>query len=239
MAKEDRLIKAVKQMADLPDKNKVNIKGKLYAEVHTRVQSFRMAFGEHGRIMTTLHEHGDKKVMTESTIQILMDGNWQTIANDFAEEYRGVGLVNKTSAVENCITSSIGRALSACGLSGGNYASFEEVDHAMNDKAESKPNKKKEEDSDTADVEIDVPDLPPSDESTEPKEKVADEKFIEIVRVFMEDVETVKGLNDFWSENKDEFKELKETNSKTYEKLLRQFAELKSKIIKKEEKTDG
>ena len=109
----------------------------------------------------------------------------------------------------------------------------------MNDKAESKPNKKKEEDSDTADVEIDVPDLPPSDESTEPKEKVADEKFIEIVRVFMEDVETVKGLNDFWSENKDEFKELKETNSKTYEKLLRQFAELKSKIIKKEEKTDG
>ena len=55
----------------------------------------------------------------------------------------------------------------------------------------------------------------------------------------MEDVETVKGLNDFWSENKDEFKELKETNSKTYEKLLRQFAELKSKIIKKEEKTDG
>jgi hypothetical protein len=52
-------------------------------------------------------------------------------------------MVNKTSALENCITSSIGRALSACGLSGGNYASFEEVDHAMNGKAESKPVKKK------------------------------------------------------------------------------------------------
>ena len=45
-------------------------------------------------------------------------------------------MVNKTSAVENCLTSSIGRALSACGLSGGNYASFEEVDHAINEKAE-------------------------------------------------------------------------------------------------------
>jgi len=54
-------------------------------------------------------------------------------------------MVNKTSAVENCLTSSIGRALAACGLSGGNYASFEEVDHAINDKAEApspKPKKK-------------------------------------------------------------------------------------------------
>jgi|OM-RGC.v1.010494131 hypothetical protein len=140
--KEDRLIQAVSQMADLPDDNKVNIKGKLYAEVHTRVQAFREAYGEEGRIMTTIHQHDDEKVMTETTIQILRNDRWDTIGNDFAEEYRGVGMVNKTSALENCITSSIGRALSACGLSGGNYASFEEVDHAMNEKAESKPKKK-------------------------------------------------------------------------------------------------
>lgn len=140
--KEDRLIQAVSQMADLPDDNKVNIKGKLYAEVHTRVQAFREAYGEEGRIMTTIHQHDDEKVMTETTVQILRNDRWDTIGNDFAEEYRGVGMVNKTSALENCITSSIGRALSACGLSGGNYASFEEVDHAMNEKAESKPKKK-------------------------------------------------------------------------------------------------
>ena len=92
--------------------------------------------------MTTIHQHDDEKVMTETTVQILRNDRWDTIGNDFAEEYRGVGMVNKTSALENCITSSIGRALSACGLSGGNYASFEEVDHAMNEKAESKPKKK-------------------------------------------------------------------------------------------------
>ena len=141
--KEDRLFGAVKQMADLPDENKVNIKGKFYAEVHTRIQAFREAYGADGKIVTKVHQADEEKVLTETSIQVFEEGSWRTIANDFAEEYRGVGMVNKTSAVENCITSSIGRALSACGLSGGNYASFEEVDHAIKDKAESTPPKKK------------------------------------------------------------------------------------------------
>jgi len=141
--KEDRLFGAVKQMADLPDENKVNIKGKFYAEVHTRIQAFREAYGADGKIVTKIHQADEEKVLTETSIQVFEEGSWRTIANDFAEEYRGVGMVNKTSAVENCITSSIGRALSACGLSGGNYASFEEVDHAIKDKAESTPPKKK------------------------------------------------------------------------------------------------
>ena len=141
--KEDRLFGAVKQMADLPDEDKTNIKGKLYAEVHTRIQAFREAYGADGKIITKVHQADEEKVLTETTIHVFEEGSWRTIANDFAEEYRGVGMVNKTSAVENCITSSIGRALSACGLSGGNYASFEEVDHAIKDKAEAPSPKKK------------------------------------------------------------------------------------------------
>ena len=85
--------------------------------------------------MTMIHQHDDEKVMTETTIQILRNDRWDTIGNDFAEEYRSSSPVNKTSAVENCLTSSIGRALASCGLSGGNYASFDEVNHAINDKA--------------------------------------------------------------------------------------------------------
>jgi hypothetical protein len=130
-------------MSQLDDKNKVDIKGKKYSEVHTRVQAFREAYGEDGKILTNIHVADEERVLAETTIHVIVDGTWRKIANDFAEEYRGVGMVNKTSALENCITSSIGRALSACGLSGGNYASFEEVDHAMNGKAESKPVKKK------------------------------------------------------------------------------------------------
>ena len=143
--KQDRLLGAVRSMAELPDKDKVNIKGKLYAEVHTRVQAFREAFGSDGKIISTVHIADETKVMTETVISVFKNGSWQQIANDFAEEFRASGMVNKTSAVENCLTSSIGRALAACGLSGGNYASFEEVDHAINDKAEApspKPKKK-------------------------------------------------------------------------------------------------
>ncbi len=141
--KEDQLISAVNAMSQLDDKNKVDIKGKKYSEVHTRVQAFREAYGEDGKILTNIHVADEERVLAETTIHVIVDGSWRKIANDVAEEYRGVGMVNKTSALENCITSSIGRALSACGLSGGNYASFEEVDHAMNGKAESKPVKKK------------------------------------------------------------------------------------------------
>jgi hypothetical protein len=140
----DRLIEAVAKMAVLPDSEKVDIRGKRYAEVHTRVQAFREAYGENGKIISTIHLADDTKVLAETSVSVFVDGTWRLIANDFAEEFRASGPVNKTSAVENCLTSSIGRALSACGLSGGNYASFDEVHHAINDKAkapEPKPKK--------------------------------------------------------------------------------------------------
>ena len=139
---QDRLLGAVKNMADLPDKNKVNIRGKLYAEVHTRVQAFREAYGQSGRIISTLHVADETKVLTETAVSVFVDGSWRLIGNDFAEEFRGASMVNKTSAVENCLTSSIGRALACCGLSGGNYASFDEVDHAINEKAKAPAPKK-------------------------------------------------------------------------------------------------
>ena len=60
--------------------------------------------------------------------------NGASILDDFAEEFRGQGMVNKTSALENCCTSAIGRALASCGLGGGEYASGFEVDNAINNK---------------------------------------------------------------------------------------------------------
>ena len=78
----------------------------------------------------------DTKVIVQATINVQRDGDWVCLATEFAEEYRGVGMVNKSSALENCCTSSIGRALAACGLSGGEYASSFEVDNAINNKSE-------------------------------------------------------------------------------------------------------
>ena len=133
---QDRLIQAVAKMSALPDSDKVNIKGKFYSEVHTRVQAFREAYGEDGRIISTIHIADETKVLVETTVSVFVDGSWRVIANDFAEEFRASGPVNASSCVENCCTSSIGRSLAACAISGGNYASFDEVIHAINDKAE-------------------------------------------------------------------------------------------------------
>ena len=49
-----------------------------------------------------------------------------------AEEYRNANFINKTSALENCSSSSLGRCLAAFGLSGSEYASAEELVNALN-----------------------------------------------------------------------------------------------------------
>ena len=50
----------------------------------------------------------------------------------YAYEHEGSSQINKTSALENCETSSIGRAVAAAGYSGTEYASANEVQNAVN-----------------------------------------------------------------------------------------------------------
>ena len=204
---KDKLISAVKSMAELPDENKVSIKGKLYAEVHTRVQAFREAFGVDGRIISKVHTADEERVLTETRVSIYADGSWREIGNDFAEELRGSGMVNKTSAVENCLTSSIGRALSACGLSGGNYASFEEVDHAINEKAEAPKKTAKKKANGKAKVKKE------ESERNEDWASVFADGFVKTSKMF----KTKKEISDFYKANiekmshiKDNFPHIKE-----------------------------
>ena len=49
----------------------------------------------------------------------------------YAYEREGSSQINKTSALENCETSSIGRAVAAAGFSGSEYASANEVENAI------------------------------------------------------------------------------------------------------------
>lgn len=126
----DPIIRGIKLVESMPDEAKVNIKGKLYATVARRNEYFWKAVGIDGRIENEIIEMTDTKVVVGTRIFI---GD-KLVGNDFAEEYRNQGPVNKTSALENCVTSSIGRALSCVGLSGGEYASSFEVDNAINNK---------------------------------------------------------------------------------------------------------
>ena len=235
--KEDQLISAVNAMSQLDDKNKVDIKGKKYAEVHTRVQAFREAYGEDGKILTNIHVADEDRVLAETTIHVMVDGSWRKIANDFAEEYRGVGMVNKTSALENCITSSIGRALSACGLSGGNYASFEEVDHAMNGKAESKPVKSKpvkKKATDETPTEKDS--LANADEmKTVDQAKLFSEGFIKY-SVFHDD--NIESFREWYKKNFASIRKLQEIDPETREEFDVKVAELTDKIKQKQQTTE-
>ena len=67
----------------------------------------------------------------------------ELIATGHAEEVRGSSNINKTSALENCETSAIGRALAAAGYeSGGSIASADEVEVAVARQAYEKTTKK-------------------------------------------------------------------------------------------------
>jgi len=231
---DDPLIIAVKNMAELPDENKVNIRGKLYAEVHTRVQAFREAFGSRGRIISKVHQADEKRVLTETTISVFLDGHmggWQVIGNDFAEEYRSSSPVNKTSAVENCLTSSIGRALASCGLSGGNYASFDEVNHAINDKAS---------------VEDVVEEAPEEEVTTEAENngEAIVEQGAEDLRLILEAAieiqDTATGLAS-WRQEKDNILSLQTLRGLSQEKFTQvgQYYENHKTKLEEEEATNG
>jgi hypothetical protein len=220
MAMDDPLIIAVRKMAELPDKDKVPIRGKRYAEVHIRVQAFREAFGSRGRIISKVHQADEKRVLTETTISVFLDGQmrgWQVIGNDFAEEYRSSSRINATSAVENCLTSSIGRALASLGLGGGSYASFEEVDHAINEKASVGDVEEKEEEEEEEEEGV---------EALEEEGPVAvDEGFMKTIQATLELQDSHEGLRSWSQENETLLKGLPEAAKKTLREAYKQRAE--------------
>ena len=81
------------------------------------------------RLDRFLKAHPDARVITDlvhylSDVAVFKCELWlndEIIATGWAEEIRGQGNVNKTSHVENCETSALGRALSNAGLSGSDY----------------------------------------------------------------------------------------------------------------------
>ena len=100
--------------------------GKKYTEVAKRVEAFRKHFGFKYGITTDIIIDDGKRVVIKSRIFDLVNST-VSVGEGYAEEIRGSSNVNKTSAIENCETSAIGRALASCGLHGGQYASMDEI----------------------------------------------------------------------------------------------------------------
>jgi len=111
------------------DTGTVNIHGREYKTVALRVSEFRerCPAADGWAIVTELVERTAEYVIVRA--QIVKEG--VTLASGLAEEMRNSSQINRTSALENCETSAIGRALAAFGLGGSEYASANEVQNAV------------------------------------------------------------------------------------------------------------
>lgn len=92
--------------------SKVNIKGKEYAEVFQRVKAFRMLF-PNGSIITSIEKLEDALIVMKATA---LDEDGKILSTGFSYEVEGSNNINRTSFIENCETSAVGRALAFLGI---------------------------------------------------------------------------------------------------------------------------
>ena len=108
----------------------IRLHGREYKCVALRVQEFRAAHPiEDGwALKTRLISADDERVVFRA---VVADPTGKDVAVGFAEEKRSNRGINATSALENCETSAIGRALAAAGFAGSEYASADELVNAL------------------------------------------------------------------------------------------------------------
>ena len=105
-----------------------NIKGKEYVEVNQRIKAFRKLYPE-GTIETELLSNEDGVCVFKARVIAL----GCTLGTGHAYEKENSTFINKTSYIENCETSAVGRALGMLGLGiDTSVASAEEVKNAIN-----------------------------------------------------------------------------------------------------------
>lgn len=128
-----QLEEAIKLLEFAP---KVNIRGKQYTQVAARVEAFRRVFGHEYCLTTEILDAPEPLVRVRAIISTLAGAQ---IATGLAEENRESGPINRTSALENCETSAIGRCLANWGLHGGEFASAGEVENAIAQQGSKQP----------------------------------------------------------------------------------------------------
>ena len=113
-------------MTDLQP-GQINIHGKVYETVALRLKKFWERYPEYS-IQTILIEADETRIIMKATI---LDDSHKLCATGHAEEFRNRGQINRTSALENCETSAVGRALAFLGLGGTEIRSAEEMQNAV------------------------------------------------------------------------------------------------------------
>lgn len=107
----------------------VKIHGKEYTTVVERINDFRNDERFEGwSIETDIISSDIENCIIKATIK---DSTGKIVGTGLAHEVQGSTNINKTSHVENCETSAIGRALANIGKAGTEYASANEVSDAI------------------------------------------------------------------------------------------------------------
>lgn len=106
-----------------------DIKGKDYAEVNQRIKAFRMVYPQ-GMIKTDIESLVDDVCVMRAEVYT---DNGLLLGTGTAYEKENSTFINKTSYIENCETSAVGRALGMAGFGiDVSVASAEEVQNAIN-----------------------------------------------------------------------------------------------------------
>lgn len=126
----DQITSVNKQLKTTP------IKGKDYVEVNQRVNAFRQLM-PNGRIDTNIFHLDGGICVIKATVY---DDDGNLLASGIAEEKESSSFINKTSYVENCETSAVGRALGFLGIGiDGSICSAEELTNAINNQGNAHP----------------------------------------------------------------------------------------------------
>ena len=225
------LAKTMDAIADLHKSHGVKQKGgKLYTQVVHRMEAFRRIHGTDFGLDTEILVNDGKRVVIKA---IITDKDGRSVGAGMAEEIRGQGMVNTTSALENAETSAIGRALASLGLAGGEYASANEMDaverKTQNLKQPDEPFTKK-----------DFQNLPPN--NLKPRDVTAEErrqmheKKLQDFDHWCGQKRTVPQLHAYFHESKNILDEIKEHNVDLYKKAVDIFTKHEANL---ERKTNG
>lgn len=233
------LAKTMDTIADLHKSHGVKQKGgKLYTQVVHRMEAFRRIHGTDFGLDTEILVNDGKRVVIKA---IITDKDGRSVGAGMAEEIRGQGMVNTTSALENAETSAIGRALASLGLAGGEYASANELD-AVERKTQAmreEPNKlvspkplapqplTKE------DVKSIPPKPPQPRELTDEERRQIHAKKVEDFEHWCQQKRTTDQLNSFYTESQTTLNEMKQHNPDLFKKASQVFLKYLDELERK------
>jgi len=202
--------------------------GKMYLQVVHRVEAFRRVLGADYGIDTKIIVDDGHRVVVKA---IVTNKDGITVGSGMAEEIRGQGHVNTTSALENAETSAIGRALASLGLSGGEYASANEMD-AVPRKAENiKQNQTVAvEKKDPPSQASPAPSEPPKEMTREELDAKHDQGVWQDMKSRLRQMKHVNNVHTLFESMKPKIQEIKQRNPEAAQHIVQLFLDAEDKL---------